>query len=156
MFSALPLHVGNPLASAPRAPKAPAPRRHSPPPPTSGRASQAGAHRVVARLSVQVSLCSACHRPVVLLSSEAPFLSWLISPPVRGLPRVQGPFLFFSSLPGVQDPSCFFFFFSFILPGYIGDLDCPFRCLRSSAGVQQVFCENCFTCRFFFWSHRMA
>ena len=41
-------------------------------------------------------------------------------PAYEGIPSVQQPFLFFSSLPGVQVPSYFlFFFFPFHLPGYL-------------------------------------
>ena len=39
---------------------------------------------------------------VLLWGSEAPPLSWLISPAVTGLARVQEPFLFYSSIPGMQ------------------------------------------------------
>ena len=56
-------------------------------------------------------------------SPKAPPLSRLISSPVRGLPSVWKPFLFHSSLPGVQVLSCFlsliFSFFSFVLPSYM-------------------------------------
>ena len=57
--------------------------------------------------SVQVSLCFPLCELVAVLFSEASklppaTLSWLISPPVRGLPSVWKSFLFHSSLPGVQ------------------------------------------------------
>ena len=54
---------------------------------------------------------------VLLQASEAPFLSCIISSLEKGLPRVREPFLFHSSLPGVQVSSQFFF--SFVLPSYM-------------------------------------
>ena len=51
------------------------------------------------------SLCSSLSVPVDL--------------PVRGLPRVQEPSLFYLSLPGAQVPSCFLSPTSFILPSYV-------------------------------------
>lgn len=69
-------------------------------------------------LATNWSHCPACH--FTALSCEVPFLSQLISPPVRGLPGVWELLLFFSSLTRVQVPSCFlFFFFPFILPSYL-------------------------------------
>lgn len=87
---------------------------------TSRHASQAGNSIPVARTAyvglplfclLQTSCCT--H----LWAFEAPFLSWLKSSAVKGLPRVKEPFLFHSLLPGVQDPSRFpfFFFLSFVL-----------------------------------------
>ena len=44
----------------------------------------------------------------------------------------------------IQLPLLFLFPSSFFHPTQLrGDLSCPFRCLRSSAIVQQVLCENC-------------
>ena len=80
--------------------------------------TQGGGMTVCAGLSLfclpQTGFCT------LLWASEAPFLSWLISLLARGLLRVQEPFLFFSSLPGLQScpSSSIFFFFPFILPGY--------------------------------------
>ena len=60
-------------------------------------------------------------------ASEAPYLSQLISQPVKGAPRVRELFFFHSSHPGAKVlsqliPFFFFFFFaSFILPGYLVD-----------------------------------
>ena len=72
-------------------------------------------------------------RCTLLQGSEAPPPSQLITPPVRGLPRVQEPFLFHSSLPGAQVPSQFFFLLSYSVTWRFS---CPFRSLRSSASVQ--------------------
>lgn len=66
--------------------------------------------------SVWVSLCCTC-RKLVAHSCEAlkmpPFLPLLISQPVKGIPRVRDALFFHSSLPGVQVPSWFLFFFFF-------------------------------------------
>ena len=91
------------------------------------------------------------HFPPV--APEAPILCQLISLQVRGLPQVQEPVLSFSShTPGGQVLSVSSFlllpFLSFILPSYAGIFSCPIRCLRSSASVQQVLCENCSICRY--------
>lgn len=40
-------------------------------------------------------------------------------PAYEGIPSMQQPFLFFSSLPGVQVPSHFLFISPFHLPGYL-------------------------------------
>ena len=81
---------------------------------TSGCTSQAGECRVVV-WTICAGLCLFCLQQTgwcpLLQVFEAPFLSQPISPPVRGLPRVQEHFLFQSSLPGLQVPFCFLFFF---------------------------------------------
>ena len=86
----------------------------------SGWGTQGGGMTAYAGLSLfclpQTGFCA------LLRAFEAPFLPQLISPPVTGLLSVWEPFLFFSSLPGVQVLSCFlffFFFFPFILPSYL-------------------------------------
>ena len=64
-------------------------------------------------LSVQVSLCSACHRPVAALSSKPlkpPSTACRLISLVRGLPRVWEHFLFYSFFPGVQVTARFLFF----------------------------------------------
>ena len=76
-----------------------------PPPPTNRGVSQVGECRVVVlTLSAGYSLfClpqTGCFS--VLLGSETPPPSRLISPLVRRLPKVREPFLLHSSLPGVQ------------------------------------------------------
>ena len=88
---------------------------------------------------------------------EAPPLSQLISPPVRGLARVRKPFLFRSSFPWAQVLSRFlslslsFFFFFFLLSYPLTwRIPHPFGSLRSSASVQSMFCENRSTCRCIF------
>ena len=78
----------------------------------------------------------ACHRsPVVTLFSEllnVPFCpGWF--PCLWG--NSQEPFLFFSSLPGVQVPSHFLFFSPFHLPGYLE----TFLVLSSVWGLLLVF-----------------
>lgn len=55
----------------------------------------------------------------LLQGSKAPSQSSLISPPVRRLSWVQEHFLLHSSLPEVQAPSSSFFFFPFVLFGYM-------------------------------------
>lgn len=81
----------------------------------------------------------------LLWASVAPFLSWLITLPVKGLSRVQKPFLFHSSLLGHRSrPDSFSYFFH---PTQLCDnLFCNFGCLGSSASFQQVHCMNCSTC----------
>ena len=65
---------------------------------------------------------------------------------------MQEPLLSFSSPPEAQVLSHFLSSsFSLLLFGPIwlcGNLSCPFKCLRSSAHVQLVLCENCFMCRY--------
>lgn len=51
---------------------------------------------------------------ILLQASEVLFLSWMISLPVKGLPRMREPFLFHSSLPEVQAPV-----FPFVLLSYV-------------------------------------
>ena len=58
---------------------------------------------------------SCCSLPWVF---EVPYLSWLISQTVTGVPRVREPSPFFSSLPGVQ-VSYQFLFFHVVLPGNV-------------------------------------
>ena len=117
--------------------------------------SQAGVCRAVAR-TICVRLALSCLPQTgccsLLRALEAPLLSQLISAPVRASPdagaslhlqlptRGAGPIL----LPLLfLFPSCFF------CPNQLrGDLSCPFRCLRSSASVQQVLDENCSIYRF--------
>ena len=103
------------------------------------------------RPSMQVSLCLAGHRPVAEFSSDShqssPSVptdlctgdgvsldtgnSTLLKLPSRG----TGPFLL---------PLLFLFSSSFFHPTQSHrELSCPFRCLRSSASVQLVLCENC-------------
>ena len=76
-----------------------------------------------------------------------------LSLPVKGLPSVWKLFLLHSSLPEVQVPSLFFClcFFFFLLP-YPGTwaVSCLLGSLRSSAGIQWVFCRSCSTCRCIF------
>ena len=99
---------------------------------------------------------SALCTPVVALSSVAlkhPPCHPL-SPSVKGLHSVWKPFLLHSSLPEVQVPSLFFClcFFFFLLP-YPGmwRVSCLLGSLRPSAGIQQVFCRSCSTCRCVFY-----
>ena len=94
--------------------------QHPAPACTSWCERQAGECRQVAR-TLCAGLALLCLPQTgcctLLPASEAPFLSWLISLPVKGLPRVQEHFLFHSSLPGVQILSWFpFLFFPFIPP----------------------------------------
>ena len=90
----------------------------------------------------------------LLQAPEAPLLSQLISSPMRGLPQMRKPLLFFSSPPTrgagpIPLPFLFLFPSSFFWPTWLcGDISCPFRCLRSSVSVQQVLCENSSICRF--------
>ena len=102
---------------------------------------------------MHVSLCPPCHRPAAALSSDSLCSSHSISayfaasegaspvavtsPLLQLPPRGVGPISFPLFLP----------FLSFVLPSYVGNFSCPFRCPRSSASVQQVFCVNCSTCR---------
>ena len=77
-------------------------------------ASQAGECREVAR-TICTDLCllqSVCC--TLLWVSEAPFLAWLISQLVKGVPSVRERFLFHSSLPRAQVLSHFLFFFFFL------------------------------------------
>ena len=85
----------------------------------------------------------------LLWAPKAPLLSQLISLPGMELPQVQEPRLTFSSLPRVQVLSCFLSS-SFSLLWLQGGLSYPFRCLRSSASVQQVVHENCCRERWFY------
>ena len=80
------------------------------------------------------------------------FVNQLIAPAVRGLPQVRESLLSFSS-PPVPHHGCrscpvhcslLFFFLSSCLDTWASS--CSFRCLRSSAGVQQVLRENCSLC----------
>ena len=77
----------------------------------------------------------------------APLLSQLISLPVRELPQMWDPLLSFSRPQGHKClPASFpssFSLLTLVLPGYSGNLSYPFRCLRSSARVQQLLCEIC-------------
>lgn len=57
---------------------------------------------------------------------------------------MRDPFLFHSSLPGVQIPS--WFFFPPCPTQLHADLSCSFGCEGSSVSFQLVFCENCSTC----------
>lgn len=84
--------------------------------------------------SVQVSLfclqqtsCCAC-----LQASEAPFLSWLISLQVKGLPRLREPFLFHSSVPRAQVLSQFIFVSSYLV---------MWRSF-SQLWVSEIFCQH--------------
>ena len=56
---------------------------------------------------------------------------------------MKEPFLFHSSLPGLLVSSHFFFFPLFHPSWLHGDLSCDFGFMRSSASIQQLFCENC-------------
>ena len=90
-----------------------------------------------------------CPPPVAL---EAPLLSQLISPPVRGLPLIWESLLSFSSPLRGRGPLLFPLLFllpsSFFCPTRLhGDLSCPFRYTRSSVSVLQVLCENCSICK---------
>lgn len=90
--------------------------------------------------SMQVTLCSACHKPITALSSEPlkpPSLSRLLSLPVKGLPGGQGHFRFFSSLPGAQVLSHFLFFFPFCPTQFCGN----FLVLSGIWGLLLVFCR---------------
>ena len=75
-------------------------------------------------------------------------LKWTFQP-AKNVPRARDLFPFHSSLPGVQVPSSFIFFFfpPFFLPSYVGSLLQLWLYKRSSASFQLVFCENCSTCR---------
>ena len=79
--------------------------------------------------------------------------SELISPPVRGTPNVQNPFLFHSSVQGCwSSPDSFFYFLTFFfLLSYpvMWRFSCPFGSLRSSASIHWMFCEDHSICRFF-------
>ena len=89
------------------------------------------------------SVLSATHWPFrsLLTASDAPLLSQLISPSVRGLPRMWEPLLCFSSPSGAQIPSCFlsssFPLLSFILPSYAG----IFLVLSGVQGLLLVFSQ---------------
>lgn len=67
------------------------------------------------------------------------------------LPQMQGPLLSFSHPlrgTGPKQLPLLFPFPSVLCPSWLhGDLSCSFRCLRSSASVQPVLCENCSICR---------
>ena len=87
--------------------------------------------------------------------------SLLISQSVRSLPRMWVSFFFCISISGWLVPSFFFFFssllslfFPFVLPNYVEDFLSFFWGLRYFASVQQMFCANCSTCRFFFCGRR--
>lgn len=102
------------------------------------------------------TICPACHRPAISLSSNSSRCSsaQLISLLVRGFlwmwehlcflqvpsnPRGMGPIplpLFFFSP--------FFFLLSYLV---IKDLFCTLQCPRSSANLQLVLCENLSICR---------
>ena len=129
------------------------PRFQHPDPTCTGRhASQAGVHRKVAwTFCVDLTLFCLPHTccSALLRASESSFLSWLISPLVRGLPRVWELFLFNSSLQGVKVWPCFLLF-PFHPTWLRGDLSCPLRSLRSSVSIQHALCENCFICRCIF------
>ena len=71
----------------------------------------------------------------LLLGSETPLPSRLISPPVERFSRVQEPFLLHSSLPGAQTLSPFFLFlFPFVLPNYME--------VFLSFWMPEVFCQH--------------
>ena len=53
----------------------------------------------------------------------------------QAVPRMKEPFLFQSSLPGEQVHPDSFFFFLFILPGYIADLPWSFLLYQLSSGT---------------------
>lgn len=67
----------------------------------------------------------------ILWASEAPYLSQLISLLVRGLPRVQGPFLFHRGTGSILLP---IFFFSLVLPGYMESF--------LHVQVSEIFCQH--------------
>ena len=98
------------------------------------------------------SILSATDRPFhpPPIASDASLLSHLISPSVRGFPRMRDP-LPASAPPRGTGPvllPLLFFLPSFFHPTWLcGDLYCPFQCPRSSASVQLVFCEICSICR---------
>ena len=78
-------------------------------------------------------------------------LKWTFQP-AKNVPRARDLFPFHSSLPGVQVPSSFIFFFfpPFFLPSYVGSLLQLWLYKRSSARFQWILCENCSTCRCIF------
>ena len=97
--------------------------------------------------------------------SVLPATDWLLSSPpsprsspsVPDLPVGEGASPDVGTSPHLQFPArgagpvllplLFLFPSSFFHPTWLhGDLSCPFRCPRSSASVQQMFCENCSIC----------
>ena len=113
--------------------------------------SQAGACRAVAwtiYVGLTLSYLPQTGCRALLRAPEAPLLSQLTSLLVRrASPDARtSPYLQFSNRGAgpVLLPLLFLFPSSFFCPTQLhGDLSCPFRCLRSSASVQQVLCENC-------------
>ena len=86
--------------------------------------------------SVRISQCSSRCKLVATLSFKAlrfP-ISQLISLLLGVLPRLQETFLFHSSLPSVQVPSWFLFFFSFVLPRY-REILLPFQ-------MSEILCQR--------------
>ena len=78
------------------------------------------------------------YRPV---APETPPLSQPISPPRREIPWMQEPplsFNFPASDAGPVLPLLFLFPFSFILPSYLGNFSCIFRCSMYSTSVQSA------------------
>ena len=108
--------------------------------------------------SVYVSFSSACHRPVAEFSSNGLWIASSVSIDLpiieRASPDVETSL--FLQLPtykvvGSILLSLLFFFSSFFHPTWLSwNLSCPFRCLRSSASVQPVLCENYIICRCIF------
>ena len=90
-------------------------------------------------------LCS----PLRLWSSHSVVADLLL---VRGCPRVQEPFLFYSSFPGAQLPSRLFSYFLLLLFSYqvTWRLSCLFKSLRSSSSLQQTYFVNHSMCKCIF------
>ena len=117
--------------------------------PISGWGAQGcGMNHLCRSHSILPSTDRSFHSP--LTAPYALLLPQLTSPSVRKLPRYRNSPLFQLPLIGARVPPCFLstsFPFIFHPTQLHGDLSCPFLCLRSSAHVMLVLCENCPICR---------
>lgn len=75
-------------------------------------------------LLLQVGCCT------LLWATEVPYLSWLISQLVKGVPRVTEPLFFHDSLSGLQVSSKLLLLLLFGPTWLCGDLSCSFGCMR--------------------------
>ena len=121
---------------------------------TCGHTSQSVVHRAVAWTAC-VGLTLSClpqtgHFTLLQQPQGSPSvpndfpISEGASPDVGTSPLLQLPF---RGAEPVLLPLLFFFPSFFHPTWFCRDLSCPFRCPRSSASVQLVFCENCSICR---------
>lgn len=74
-------------------------------------------------LLLQVGCCT------LLWATEVPYLSWLISQLVKGVPRVTEPLFFHDSLSGLQVSSKLLLLLLFGPTWLCGDLSCSFGCM---------------------------